>query len=280
VDSLHNWLHQQGLSIVQEQPLSGGCVAETKCVTLNNGQQLFVKSIRSGHGQMFIAEAQGLEALSACAEITVPEVILSGSDGLVLEYIEQGQKAPDFDSELGRQLAALHRLPVPSFGFTHNSFCGPTEQINTPATDGYAFYAQQRFGYLAQTCYDKGLVDKTTYTGIESIMQRLPQLVPEQEPALLHGDLWSGNAIADRQGHPVLIDPAVYWGWPEADLAMTELFGGFSADLYSAYSEVSPLLPGWKQRIPLYNLWHLLNHLLLFGGSYQAEVMAVVAKFR
>ncbi|WP_415901972.1 fructosamine kinase family protein [Neptuniibacter sp. QD29_5] len=278
--SLQSWVEQQGLSIDSEESLSGGCIAAAKRVLLSDGQQLFVKSVSHANERMFKAEAAGLQALSACAELSTPKVIQFDRDGLILEFIEQSPKDADFDQVLGRQLAHLHQMPVPSFGFTENTFCGPTEQPNSQLIDGFEFYAEHRFGYLARLCYDRGLIDKEINKGIESINKRLKQLVPEQNPALLHGDLWAGNVIANSQGKPVLIDPAVYWGWTEADLAMTDLFGGFSSDLYSAYREVAPLYSGWKERFPLYNLWHLLNHLLLFGGSYRADVMGVVAKFR
>jgi len=280
VKSLQRWVEQQGLKIVYEESLSGGCIASAKRVVLSDGTQLFVKSVSRASQGMFEAEAAGLNALSACSELSTPKVIQFDQNGLILEFIEQSPKAEAYDQALGRQLAHLHQMPVPSFGFTQSTFCGPTEQPNPQLVDGFEFYAEHRFGYLAQLCYDRGLIDKEINEGIESINKRLTQLVPEQAPALLHGDLWSGNVIANNQGKPVLIDPAVYWGWPEVDLAMTDLFGGFSSNLYSAYQEVAPLQSGWKERFPLYNLWHLLNHLLLFGESYKADVMGVVAKFR
>ena len=277
---LDTWLMQQGLSIQKDQNVSGGCVAVSRRLTLSNGQQIFVKSMDKPATGLFRAEAAGLKALGECTDISVPEVIYTGEDCLILDYIETGERSGDFEQLLGQQLASLHQMSVPSFGFTLNTFCGSTEQPNLSTSDGYAFYAEHRFGYLARQCFEQQLIGKETLRGIESICNRLQELIPQQEPALLHGDLWAGNVMSDRRGLPVLIDPAVYWGWPEADLAMTQLFGGFSGALYQAYQEISPLESGWRERFQIYNLWHLLNHLYLFGESYRADVMAVVAKYR
>jgi len=271
-----HWLKQQHKTIVASQPVSGGCVAESQILTLNDDSKLFIKQMSPPISDLFQAEALGLTALSQSKSVKTPDIVFQNEHCLVLEYIQAGSRSPLFDEVLGRQLAALHSVAKASFGFVQDTFCGSTRQPNSLCDDGYRFYSEQRFLYLANSCYERGLLAEREFSDIERICQKLPELVPLQPPVLIHGDLWNGNVHCDPSGQPLLVDPAVYYGWAEADLAMTRLFGGFSSRFYAAYEEIQPLNPGWESRMPLYNLWHLLNHLLLFGKSYLADVKQVI----
>ena len=177
-------------------------------------------------------------------------------------------------------MARLHRLPATEFGYDCDTFCGGTRQPNKWCRDGHYFFAEQRLRYLAEKCFLKQQLPGELYENLLALAERLPELIPEQRPALLHGDLWSGNVISGSQGEPVLIDPAVYCGWPEAELAMTLLFGGFEPEFYDSYLTVYPQLPGWRERAGLYNLWHLLNHLYLFGSGYLPEIQQICRRYR
>lgn len=274
-----NWLQQQNLFVVDSHPISGGCIAKSQRLFLNNKQSVFIKEMVQPITGMFHSEAEGLKALSDSAVIATPQVLFQNEFCLVMSFISSGSASSDFDEQLGRQLAELHAQTVDKFGYRMDTFCGATRQPNPRLKDGIRFYQQHRFDYLARKCLKQGVLSKQDMHGIESICLRLEQLVPFQNPALLHGDLWRGNVHVGPMGEPVLIDPAVYWGWPEADLAMTKLFGGFSSRFYHAYEEVRPLERGWEGRVDLYNLWHLLNHLLLFGESYLPDLRQVIHKY-
>lgn len=229
---------------------------------------------------MFTREAEGLHALRAAGGAPrYPEPLAWGEKYLLLEDLKPIEPAPSYWQDLGRQLAAQHAHTSSKFGFSSDNYIGSTPQINTWSEDGYIFFAEHRLGYQARLAQDAGLLSAAEAAGIESIAARLPQLVPPQPASLLHGDLWGGNAISDERGQPALIDPAAYYGWAEAELGMTALFGGFAAEFYAAYEEIRPLEPGWSERLDLYNLYHLLNHLNLFGRSYHGQVIDVIRKY-
>lgn len=273
------WLAEQGKEIISQCSTAGGCVADSRKLVLNDGAQLFIKQLADPTPGLFSAEASGLAALSEGGAVRTPDVVYQNERCLVLEYIEAATRISSFDEHLGRQLASLHSIRRDFFGFERDTFCGTTRQPNLRSDNGYEFYAQQRFNYLARLCYDKGYLSPQDLSAVENICRKLPELIPQQTPVLLHGDLWSGNVHTDSDGKPVLIDPAVYYGWAEADLAMTALFGGFSSYFYAAYQEVRPLDSGWERRLEFYNLWHLLNHLHLFGESYLSDVKQVIKKY-
>ncbi len=145
--------------------------------------------------------------------------------------------------------------------------------------DGYAFFAEQRLIYQARLAFDSRLLDERETRRVAALAQRLPELIPEQPASLIHGDLWSGNAVTDSAGGPALIDPAAHYGWAEAELGMTSLFGGFPSRFYEAYDQDRSLQPGWRERLPLYNLYHLLNHLNLFGAGYLGQVRSILSRY-
>ena len=202
----------------------------------------------------------------------------SGSE-LVTERIESGRASPASWERLGRQLAELHALEQPCFGFTSDNFCGDTPQPNPRTGDGHAFFAECRLGYQGRLAFDRGLLDEGEMGQLERLCSSLETLVPEQGPALLHGDLWNGNVLFDQAGDPVVIDPACYWGWPEAEIGMCALFGGFPENFYASWESCAGPQPGWRERLPVYQLYHLLNHLNLFGGGYRSQVLSVLDRY-
>lgn len=241
----------------------------------------FVKVNLAGRLPMFEAEAAGLAELAAAGAIRVPRPLASGSDGrqafLVLEWLDLGGRRDP--AALGRALAAQHRHHAPRYGWSRDNTIGTTPQDNAWHDDWAAFFVERRLRpqfarAAARGRGGGGLVDA------ERLLAAVPRLLAGHEPApsLLHGDLWGGNAAALASGEPVVYDPAVYYGDREADLAMTELFGGFGPAFLAAYAEVWPLSPGYARRRTLYNLYHVVNHFNLFGGGYGAQAQAMIAE--
>lgn len=244
-------------------------------------QQYFVKTNAASLAAMFAAEAEGLLELAQSDVVRVPEPFcwgVAGNDAyLVLEFIELDAATALSSHALGTCLAQLHRTTAPQFGWRRDNTIGSTPQKNAWRDSWEIFWREQRLGYQIQRAIEHGhsgaLIDK-----LDQVNDAVPLLLSGHRPApsLLHGDLWGGNVAADTQGQPVIFDPAIYYGDRETDLAMTELFGGFSARFYQAYRSAYPLGAGYEVRRTLYNLYHVLNHLNLFGGGYahQAEQMA------
>lgn len=259
--------------------LGGGCINET--LSLDDGRrQWLVKLNRANLLDMFEAEAAGLEALAASETLRVPRPVCHGLEGgrsfLVMEYIEMGLPRRDSGSQAGRELVAMHSHSSDSFGWHRDNRIGATPQVNGAASDWIGFWRDRRLGFQLRLAASNGYGGTLQKRG-ELLMERFPALIDHNpRPSLLHGDLWAGNMAYDRDGNPVVYDPAVYYGDREADLAMTELFGGFGDDFYAAYGEAWPLDPGYRVRKVLYNLYHILNHLNLFGGGYLAQSQAMI----
>lgn len=256
-----------------ERAVGGGCINSARIIEGSDGRRYFVKTNRASRLTMFEAEAAGLEAIQATGTVRVPRPICSGSSGdeawLVLEYLEMGGRGSA--AELGRRLAAMHRHTWDRYGWHRDNTIGSTPQINTPCSDWAEFLRVHRLGYQFALAARQGAPRRLLERG-ERLLAGLEGFFVGYRPApsLLHGDLWGGNYGYSR-GEPVIFDPAVYYGDREADLAMTELFGGFPSDFYAAYREAWPLDAGYRVRKDLYNLYHVLNHFNLFGGGYLAQ---------
>ncbi|EAR22559.1 fructosamine kinase family protein [Nitrococcus mobilis] len=223
--------------------------------------------------EMFEAEAAGLRLLAQPGVLRVPQPICCGTSGvtayLVLEHIELGRGGAPGAECLGAGLAGIHRMTRPRFGWDRDNTIGSTPQINRPTDDWVAFYRDHRLGFQLELAERNGYGGPLTKAGFR-LLEKLPLVCAGHHPvaSLLHGDLWGGNAAFDRNGVPVLYDPAVYFGDRETDLAMTELFGGFDASFYRAYQAAWPLTVGYELRRDLYQLYHVLNHLNIFGAGY------------
>jgi fructosamine-3-kinase len=242
---------------------------------------LFVKLAPRGQAAMFEAEAAGLEELARAKALRVPRVLGRGEAAdrafLALEWIEFGAATAPSERLLGERLAAQHRVSAEHFGWHRDNTIGRTPQVNTPDPDWVRFYVERRLRYQLDLAVREGHAGRLTERGA-LLCERVGQLLAGHRPvpSLLHGDLWGGNWATDAQGQPVVFDPAAYYGDREADLAMTHLFGGFGSAFYEAYESAWPLDPGEPERRTLYNLYHVLNHLNLFGGGYLRQAQSMI----
>lgn len=278
--SLERWLKQTGhAGPYQRQLLSGGDINNTLLLTTETGQQFCIKQPPHAPPDFFACEAEGLAAIENTQTLRTPRVMAVEKHFIVLEYLPSGRRHKMYWQQLGEQLAAMHLSPCSRFGFHQDNYCGRLKQINHLAEDGHQFFREHRLHYQAGMALASGLLSQADVDAIAKLGERLPELIPKQKSALLHGDLWAGNIHGDGRGNPVVIDPAVYWGWPEADLAMTLLFGGFNEGFYQSYEAVRPLDSGWRERSEIYNIYHLLNHANHFGGGYARQAMAIVKRY-
>lgn len=260
--------------------VGGGCI-NTAHVVGDGAQKFFVKTNRAEYADMFAAEAEGLLELAKTKAVRVPEPmcwgVAAGLAYLVLEHVEFSEGGEQAAAAFGTQLAQLHCVTAPRFGWYRDNTIGSTRQCNTYEDSWATFWREHRLGFQLQLIVANGYSGAFT-TKLERVVEAVPVLLAGHQPqsALLHGDLWSGNFATDHAGRPVIFDPAVYYGDRETDIAMTELFGGFGADFYHAYKSAYPIMAGYEVRKTLYNLYHVLNHVNLFGGGYasQAERMA------
>lgn len=261
-----------GLEVAKLQPVSGGDICESHRVTLTDGRELFVKTRPHCPVEMFPAEARGLRWLQETETLRVPHVLAVNERFLALEFLQPGTRYRGFDEILGVGLATLHRYPTAQPGLDHDNFIGPLHQPNRPCQSWPEFYAERRLRPRLREALDNGSAPSNWTKRFERLFSKLPELIPDEPLSRLHGDLWGGNLHTDPQGQPCLIDPAVYVGHREVDLAMMRLFGGFSARVFQAYAEVWPLETGHQGRVALYQLYPLLVHVVLFGSGYVASV--------
>lgn len=274
-----------GTRVASVRAVSGGDINEAHAARLDDGRDVFIKTNRRADPTMFPCEARGLTWLAEADAMPVPEVIAVNDAGatasfLVLELLPPVGRSPDYDRALGRGLAALHRFGADAFGLDHDNFIADLPQVNDPLDSWPAFYAERRLGAQLQLAVDRGRAPASWSSSFDLLFGRLGEVCGDAEPpARLHGDLWSGNLHTDRNGGPCLIDPAVYGGHREIDLAMLSLFGSPSADFFDAYDEAYPLGHGWRDRVPLYQLYPLLVHVNLFGGSYVASVERALSRY-
>ncbi len=261
--------------------VGGGCI--NTALKLSDGRRdYFVKLNSARLADMFVAEAEGLRTLAASHSIRVPEPVCHGTlDAqayLVMEHIRMGGAGRNSAETAGSQLAAMHRHTRKDFGWHRDNTIGSTHQPNKPHDDWIGFWRERRLGFQLRLAASNGHGGSLQSNG-EKLLDGLPALlVHTPEPSLLHGDLWGGNLSYGPDGEPVIFDPAVYYGDREAELAMTELFGGFPRHFYAAYNEAWPLEEGYRVRKGLYNLYHILNHLNMFGGGYLGQAQDMIER--
>jgi fructosamine-3-kinase len=275
-----NWLERNNYgSVVGRHSVGGGCINHGAILETASGQTFFLKTNQHNPADMFEREALGLSALMVTGGPHIPEVYCYGRGFLMLEDLKPTRHRDDYWQVFGRQLATLHLQCDDYFGFDHDNYIGSTPQPNPKKLDGYQFFGEHRLLFQARLAQEHNHLGNREVAQLQSIVQNLPELVPQQPASLIHGDLWSGNVMADANGAPAIIDPAAHYGWAEAELAMSDLFGSFPNSFYSAYQELRQLAPGFKGRYPIYNLYHLLNHLNLFGVGYLGQVKAILDRF-
>ncbi|MFQ5538420.1 MAG: fructosamine kinase family protein [Gemmatimonadota bacterium] len=285
-----------GAAIEGVTPISGGCINHGARLDTDSGRRFFLKWNADAPLNLFAAEADGLQALSQAAMLRVPTPLARGGGSgtpawLLLEYIAPGSPAPDFGTALGRGVALLHRaggevfaakLEGGSYGWAHPNWIGSLPQINVPAASWVDFWSRRRIVPQLERSRDSGYFHGDDDRLMDRVVELIPTALADVDtvpPTLLHGDLWSGNVYADTEGKPVVIDPAVYLGHGEVDLAMTELFGGFSDDFYEAYAEVGEITPAYRAyRRDLYQLYYLLVHVNLFGTTYRGQTLAAAGR--
>lgn len=268
--------------IIDIKNLSGGCISNAYKIQLSDKKHIFVKINENESDDMFIKEAHGLEELDKADVIKVPKVYLVEKGFIVLEFLKGEKRKKDFFEEFGKQFAKLHQFHSEKFGFYEDNYIGSNPQKNiasqTEETNWIDFYFNKRIMFQYKLSERNGYITNELKNGIKKLENKIEEILSGslEKPSLLHGDLWGGNFMEDENGSPALIDPAVYYGHREADLAMTKLFGGFSSEFYKSYNSTFPLPEGFNYRENIYKLYHVMNHLNLFGQGYYSQVMSLI----
>lgn len=268
--------------IIEMRSVSGGCISNAYMLKLKKGTDLFLKVNSSSKSDMFINEAHGLQELSKAGVIKIPEVISFDNDYILLEFIHPSSKQKNFFEDFGRKFSLMHKFHNQYFGFYENNYIGSNPQINiaeeSERLNWTEFYFNKRIMYQFKLAEKYGNSTPELSKAINKLESKITSIIGDEgeKPALLHGDLWGGNYVVDENGFACLIDPAVYYGNREADLAMTKLFGGFDSKFYSAYHEANPLSNGYEYRENIYKLYHVMNHLNLFGRGYYSQCMSLI----
>ncbi len=281
-------LFGEGTKIEQTIRISGGDINEAYGLVLTGGKRIFVKCNTKSNASLFMAEAEGLGAIARTETIGTPQILGLGTDEdrggysfLLLEFVSGRNRSADYWEDFARQLSDMHHASTiglvsnGKYGFDCDNYIGRRGQINAGHDSWTSFFRDCRLEPQFRDA--ERYFEKEDWTRINRLLEHLDEILIEPEsPSLLHGDLWGGNVITGNDGRAWLIDPAVYVGHAEADLAMTELFGGFPRTFYDAYQEAAPLQPGYEHRRDVYNLYHLLNHLNMFGRMYLSEVRSIL----
>lgn len=272
-----------GAAVVATAPVAGGDVATATKLRLSDGRTALMKTLTQAPPTLFPTEARGLRWLAeaeAYGGVAVPEVLGVDAECLVLRWVEPGRNSGDAAADFGRALAATHAAGAPSYGFEEDGFIARLPLPNRPTATWAEFYAVRRVLPYLKLARDRGAVTERQAASVEAVVGRLPDLVPEEPPARLHGDLWNGNALWGADGRVSVIDPAAYGGHREVDLAMLALFGlPHLPRVLEAYAEASPLADGWSDRVALHQLFPLLVHACLFGGGYGARAAEAAARY-
>lgn len=273
------------INVKQMSPVSGGSI--NRAVLLGTSEtELFLKWNDSAPRDMFHKEAKGLELLGETeTNLVIPSIVAFNSENeeipgfLLMEYIKPQRGDGKASRKLGQELAKLHTHTASSFGLNHHNYIGRLPQSNTPHSSWVSFFIDERIEPQLKMAFDRNALKRSVHKNWSRLAGKLPDIFPPAEPSLIHGDLWGGNYFFDSENRPVLIDPAVYYGHPEMEIAFTKMFGGFSDIFYDAYAFESPLEPGFNERVEIYNLYPLLVHANLFGGHYASQAETFLRQF-
>lgn len=267
------------LSLQSFHPLAGGDINDVYLIKTNEEDLVVKINSADKFPSMFETEQAGLELLASTKTFRIPEVIGCGTETdhayLLLEHITTAEKNNRFWEDFGSQLAKLHQHSSDLYGWKHNNYIGSLFQSNSFYNISSEFYIENRLKPQIVLARKNGYMEKD----LTGFFRNISQLIPQEPSALIHGDLWNGNYLVDATGAPVLIDPSVSYSHREMDLAMMQLFGGFPSQVFEAYNEEFPLMPEWKERTPIWQLYYLLVHLNLFGGGYLSQVQAVISRY-
>jgi protein-ribulosamine 3-kinase len=281
-----SWLQREislSTEIISSTPLGGGSINEAFRIETSSGPFFIKFNQAKRYPGMFTAEAKGLVILEKAGCIRVPKVLHSAETGnfafLLLEYINVAATVSNFWPLFGQKLARLHRHTYDAFGLDHDNYIGSLRQSNYNHHFWIEFLVMERLQPLVRMAYDSGLLDSQDVRRMEMLYKKLPEILPVEPPSLIHGDLWSGNYMVGADGHPCIIDPAVYYGHREMDIAMCKLFGGFSQEFYRSYNEEFPMEKGWDKRVELNQLYPLLVHVNLFGEGYSRQVRQILKDY-
>ena len=286
--ALQGSLGSSRLRIEDTASVAGGCIHQARRLTTSEGE-FFAKWSAECPEDIFLREAEALEALRLVgSEIVIPRVVAASAPAagdpafLILEYLKPAASGDRRDDErLGRGLALIHRSGSERFGFPSPTYCGSTRQDNRWCDSWLEFYRDRRLKPLVEALDQQGQVSAADRRSYQRVMDSLPELLPQEQaatPSLIHGDLWSGNVLWATEG-PALVDPSCAYADREMEFGITTLFGGLSERAFGAYEEAWPLPPGWRERNPLYQLYHLLNHAVLFGGHYLDQARRLAGRF-
>lgn len=269
--------------IISSLPMGGGSINDAFELQTNEGKFFLKVNSASRYPEMFRREMQGLQALREPGVIQVPEPKLVGEENdvawIVMEHIEKGHYGESFRDNFGFQLASLHKVRAGSFGFENDNYIGSLSQKNDRLELWGEFFVNMRIEPLVRQARDAAMLDNGSVASFEKLYLKLDSFFPEEPPSLIHGDLWSGNFMANKKGEPVIYDPAVYYGHREMDIGMSRLFGGFDRQFYESYNDHFPMESGWEERIEVANLYPLMVHVILFGGSYLYDVKSILKRF-
>ena len=283
ISKLLSSFFSENIDVLSQSHIGGGSIYSALKVETNKGIFFVKHNSKHLYPAMFEKEALGLKLLHESDAIEVPEVITFDNVGddsfLVLKFIKSGNKPTDFWDLFAKNLAALHKNTNKNFGFNHDNYIGSLKQFNDWENTWSDFFREQRLDVQLKMAHDSALLNSSIVSAFERFYKRIDDIFPNEQPSLVHGDLWGGNFMVGEKGEPIIIDPAVYFGHREMDLAMSQLFGGFSSEFYTSYNKYFPLEKGWQKRMDYCNLYPLLVHVNLFGGHYINAVKSIISKF-
>lgn len=285
-ETVNEWLKiniDLSLQITSISPLSGGSINEAYRINTTSGNYFIKFNNAIKYPGMFDTELKGLRLLESTHTVSVPKVFHSGTSGdfayIILNFEEQLTPASNYWILFAHELCALHRMHNSHYGLDYDNYIGSLPQSNVKSTDFYEFMILNRFQPLVKSASDNRMLTREDINRFDLLYNKLDRLLPSEKPSLIHGDLWRGNLITNNKGNPCLIDPAVYYGHRETDIAMTKLFGGFPEKFYQSYNSIWPLENGWEERIALHQLYPLLVHVNLFGEGYAYDVRRILKHY-